>query len=63
MITTDTKNELGITVAKDLRAVIQGKVGIVGEASYGSNAERLIAAKKRFDQDDIFSSATPLRIR
>ncbi len=34
MITTDTKNELGITVAKDLRAVMQGKVAIAGEASY-----------------------------
>src|SRR6266851_489771 len=31
--------------------------------AYGSNAERLIAAKKRFDQDDVFSSATPLRVR
>src|SRR5258706_4591153 len=34
MITTDTKNELGIAVAKDLRAVMQGKVAIAGEASY-----------------------------
>src|SRR5712672_882389 len=34
MIATDTKNELGITVAKDLRAVMQGKVAIAGEASY-----------------------------
>ena len=34
MITTDTKNELGITVAKDLRTVMQGKVAIAGEASY-----------------------------
>jgi len=31
--------------------------------AYGSNAERLIAAKKRFDQDDVFSSAIPLRVR
>ena len=31
--------------------------------AYGSNAERLIAAKKRFDPDDVFSSATPLRVR
>ena len=31
--------------------------------AYGSNTERLIAAKKRFDQDDVFSSATPLRVR
>jgi len=31
--------------------------------AYGSNAERLMAAKKRFDQDDVFSSATPLRVR
>ena len=34
MIATDTKNELGITVAKDLRAVMQGKVAIAGEPSY-----------------------------
>src|SRR6266481_3685420 len=34
MIATDTKNELGIAVAKDLRAVMQGKVAIAGEASY-----------------------------
>ncbi len=31
--------------------------------AYGSNAERLMAAKKRFDQDDVFSSATPLGVR
>jgi hypothetical protein len=30
--------------------------------AYGSNAERLMAAKKRFDQDEGFSSATPLLI-
>jgi len=34
MITEDTTNELGTTVAKDLRAVMQGKVAIAGEASY-----------------------------
>jgi hypothetical protein len=34
VITADTKNELGTTVAKDLRAVMQGKVAIAGEASY-----------------------------
>jgi hypothetical protein len=34
MITTDTTNELGTTVAKDLRTVMQGKVAITGEASY-----------------------------
>jgi FAD/FMN-containing dehydrogenase len=34
MTTTDTRNELGITVAKDLRTVMQGKVAIAGEASY-----------------------------
>ena len=34
MIATDTKNKLGIAVAKDLRAVMQGKVAIAGEASY-----------------------------
>ena len=33
MITTDTRNELGITVAKDLRSVMQGKAAIAGEAS------------------------------
>jgi len=31
--------------------------------AYGSNAERLIAAMKRFDPDDVFSSATPQRVR
>ena len=31
--------------------------------AYGSNKERLMAAKERFDQDDVFSSATPLRVR
>jgi hypothetical protein len=42
MITTDTKNELGITVAKDLRTVMQGKVAIAGEASYeGAPVEAL----------------------
>ena len=30
MITTDTTNKLGTTVAKDLRTVMQGKVAIVG---------------------------------
>ncbi len=34
MTTTDTRSKLGITVAKDLRAVMQGKVAIAGEASY-----------------------------
>src|ERR1700722_18917593 len=34
MITTDPTNELGTTVAKDLRTVMQGKVAIGGEASY-----------------------------
>jgi hypothetical protein len=34
MIATETRNKLGITVAKDLRAVMQGKVAIAGEASY-----------------------------
>jgi hypothetical protein len=34
MITTDTTNNFGTTVAKDLRAVMQGKVAIAGEASY-----------------------------
>ena len=34
MITTDTTNKLGTTVAKDLRTVMQGKVAIGGEASY-----------------------------
>ena len=34
MITTDTTNNFGTTVAKDLRAVMQGEVAIAGEASY-----------------------------
>src|SRR3984893_14673213 len=34
MTRTDTRNEIGITVAKDLRTVMQGKVAIAGEASY-----------------------------
>src|SRR5258708_18202150 len=34
MITTDSINILGSTVAKDLRMVMQGKVAIAGEASY-----------------------------
>src|SRR5260370_12446549 len=34
MITTDTTNKFGTTVAKDLRTVMQGKVAIAGEASY-----------------------------
>ena len=34
MTTTDTRNKLGIALAGDLRAVMQGKVAIAGEASY-----------------------------
>jgi len=34
MITTDTTNEFGVTVAKHLRTVMQGKVAIAGESSY-----------------------------
>jgi hypothetical protein len=34
MIATNTRNELGITVAKDLRTVMHGNVAIAGEASY-----------------------------
>ena len=34
MIATNTKNKLGITVAKDLRTVMHGNVAIAGEASY-----------------------------
>ena len=34
MTTTETRNELGTTVAKDLRTVMQGKIAIGGEASY-----------------------------
>jgi hypothetical protein len=34
MITTDTTNKFGTTVAKDLRTVMQGKVAIAGVASY-----------------------------
>ena len=37
MIATDQNNKLAITVAKDLRAVMQGKVAIPGEASPVSN--------------------------
>jgi len=33
MTTTETRNELGITEAKDLSTVMQGKVAIAGEAS------------------------------
>src|SRR5260370_38279857 len=33
MITTDQETKLAITVAKDLRAVRQGKVALAGEAS------------------------------
>src|SRR5260370_27906020 len=36
MITTDQNNKLAITVATDLRAVMQGKVAIPGEASHVS---------------------------
>ena len=34
MIATDAKHKLGIAVAKDFAAVMQGKVAIAGEASY-----------------------------
>src|SRR6266404_7828510 len=34
MTTTGTRNKPGITVAKELRTVMQGKVAIAGEASY-----------------------------
>jgi FAD/FMN-containing dehydrogenase len=34
MSTTDQETKSAITVAKDLRAVMQGKVAIAGEASY-----------------------------
>src|SRR5260370_41433243 len=34
MITTDTTNKLGTTVAEDLRTVTHGKVAIAGEACY-----------------------------
>ena len=39
MTTTDTRSKLGITVAKDLRTVMQGKVAIAGEASYEGASE------------------------
>jgi len=34
MIATHTRNKLGIALDGDLRAVMQGKVAIAGEASY-----------------------------
>ena len=39
MTTKETRNRLGITVAKDLRTVMQGKVAIAGEASYEGPGE------------------------
>ena len=43
MITTDTTNNCGTTVAKDFRTVMQGKVAIAGEASCeGAPARYLI---------------------
>ena len=42
MITTDTTNKLGTTAAKELSAVVQGKVAIAGETSdEGTPAEAL----------------------
>ena len=42
MITTDTTNKLGTTVAKDLRTVMQGKVAIAVEAlDYDFNLSKL----------------------
>jgi hypothetical protein len=40
VITTDTKNELGTTVAKDLRAVMQGKIAIAAEERIRRNPHR-----------------------
>ena len=39
MVTTDTTNNFGTTVAKDFRTVMQGKVAIAGEASYEGASE------------------------
>jgi hypothetical protein len=44
MTTTQTRNELGTTVAKDLRSVMQGKVAIGGEVEaldYDFNLSKL----------------------
>jgi hypothetical protein len=46
MIATDTTNEFGTTVAKDLRTVMQGKVAIAGEASYEGRPTRYFWQKK-----------------
>jgi len=74
--TSQTKGELHRQWAEDLSKALApmalpgGYPNMLGPDdseqipfAYGSNAERLIAAKKRFDQDDVFSSATPLRVR
>jgi hypothetical protein len=74
--TSQTKGELHRQWAEDLSKALApmalpgGYPNMLGPDdseqipfAYGSNAERLIAAKKRFDQDDAFSSATPLRVR
>jgi hypothetical protein len=50
MTTTETRNKLGITVAKDLRTLVQGKVAIAGEASYGNRL-----------QASVFHIVTPAR--
>jgi FAD/FMN-containing dehydrogenase len=47
MIATDTKNILGIAVAKDFAAVMQGKVAIAGEASYEAARQVLNVAVDR----------------
>ena len=47
MIATDTRNKLGIALAGDLRAVMQGKVAIAGEASYEAARQVFNAAVDR----------------
>ena len=49
MATTETRNELGVTVAKDLRTVMQGKVAIAGEASYEGARRVFATASRRYE--------------
>jgi hypothetical protein len=62
MITTDTTNKLGITVAKDLRTVMQGKVAIAGEASYeGAPVEALDYDRGPFLNRSIWARQSPMK--